>query len=252
MTEYSLVLLGPPVVRRLAPDGRRTEIVWRLRRALQAVAFLALSPDRRADKDTLIEAVWPEASAEAIRKNFHPVLSDARRSLAGAGPQRDNVILFRQGIYALSPDVEWQVDVERSQRARAAGEELREADPKGALEAWNAAWKLYRGPFLAGFEAPWIAARRDELRRQHLALLSEIGSLASTLDRTTEALDAYRSVLLEEPYEERVHLSVMELYARQGRRDLVRKQFVRLQDYLKELGVEPLEETQRCYHRLMR
>ena len=60
-------------------------------------------------------------------------------------------------------------------------------------------------------------------------------------------------MLLEEPYEERIHLAMMELYARQGRRDLVRRQYVKLQErLLEELNVEPLEETQERYHQLMR
>ena len=45
----------------------------------------------------------------------------------------------------------------------------------------------------------------------------------------------------------------MELYARQGRRDLVRRQFIRLQELLvDELNVQPLEQTQERYHQLMR
>jgi DNA-binding SARP family transcriptional activator len=44
----------------------------------------------------------------------------------------------------------------------------------------------------------------------------------------------------------------MAIYRRQGRRDLVRRQYVRLEELLKELGVEPLEETQECFQRWMR
>lgn len=248
---FSLVLLGPPVVRRIEPGGRPVELAWRLRKALQAVAYLALKPERRTDRDDLVEAIWPEASAEAIRKNFHPTLSDARRTLTGGGAGR-NPIVFNQGIYALDPETEWQVDVERFRQHVAAGHELRVADPAAASEAWKAAWKLHRGPLLAGSEAPWIARCREQVRRDYLALLKGLGDLAVELERLTDALDAYRAVLLEEPYEEHLHIAVMELYARQGRRDLVRRQYVRLQDLLKELDVEPLEETQSSYHRLMR
>jgi DNA-binding SARP family transcriptional activator len=44
----------------------------------------------------------------------------------------------------------------------------------------------------------------------------------------------------------------MRLYAAQGRRDLVRRQYERLCTLLlDELGVEPLPETVQEYHRLM-
>ncbi len=249
---FSLALLGAPVVRRIEPGGRGVEVKWRLRRALQVVAFLALKPDRRVDKDELVDAVWPEATAEAVAKNFHPTLSDVRRTLGGRRQERRRAIVYVHGIYALSPEIDWDVDVERFRHLLAEGGRLRQAAPEEALETWSAAWKLYRGPLMTGSEGPWIDRWREDLRRDYLILLSGIGRLAAELERDLEALDAYRSVLLREPYEERVHMAVMELYAKQGRRDLVRRQYVRLQELLKELDVGPLEETQSCYHRLMR
>ena len=44
----------------------------------------------------------------------------------------------------------------------------------------------------------------------------------------------------------------MRLYSREGRRDLVRRQYDRLASLLlDELGVEPLPDTTREYHQLM-
>lgn len=243
---FSLVLFGSPIVRRVDADGASVELAWRLHRSLRAVAFLALQPDRRAPRGTLVEALFPEAGAETVRKNFHPTLSDARRTLGTA-----SAIVHRQGVYLLSPEIDWEVDVDRFRQTAAAGAALSEEAPGDALETWREAWRLYRGPLLLGVEAPWVGSYRDTLREEYLALLGKIGEVAADQDEVTEALDAYRTVLLEEPYEERTHRAVMELYGRQGRRDLVRRQYVRLQETLKELGVEPLEETQACYHRLM-
>lgn len=243
---FDLALLGTPVAWR-REDGRGVEVVWRLRRALQAVAYLALREHRRADKDELIEAVWPNESAGSIQRNFHPTISDARRSLG-----RSDAILRRHRAYLLNPEIEWDVDVERFRRLAVLGREQITTAPRVAYDAWRAAWRLCRGPFLAGVETPWAAELRETLREEYLALLAGLGALAVELGERTVALDAYRSVILEDPYEERVHRAVMELYGQDGRRDLVSRQYVRLQELLKELGVEPLEETQECYQRLMR
>lgn len=245
---FSLTLFGPPLVRRHAgQDDPGVELVWRLRRSLQIVSFLALAADRRADKEKLVDAVWHDTGAAAIRRNFHATLSDTRRVLG-----HSDAILYHQGVYVLHPEIRREVDVERFRALREAGREDRRAEPELAREAWGAAWKLCRGPFLEGWEAPWILALQETLREEYLALLADLGGVAQELGHETQALDAYRSVLIEEPYEEHVHRTVMELYGSQGRRDLVRRQYVRLQEHLKELGVEPLEETQECYHRLMR
>ncbi len=249
--QLSLQLLGLPVVRRLEPDGVERELHWRLRRALQSLAFLALAPGRRATKDDLVDAVWRDVEVAAIERNFHPVLSEARRTLG-----HREVFVFNQGHYTLNPGFDWRIDVERFRDRLERGRRRLERQPEDAppaLEAWLDAWKLYRGPLLDGVEASWIGPRREALHRDYVEVLRGIGGLASRLERTTLALDAYRSLLLAEPFEERVHLAVMELYAAQGRRDLVRRQFVRLQELLlEELNVEPLEEIQQRYHQLMR
>ncbi len=246
-----LYLLGQPMVRRTDAEGSERDLDWRLRRAFLSLAFLALAPDRRATKEQLVDAIWRESSETSIAKNFHPTLSEARRTL---GDRR--AFTYNQGLYTLSSDLDWWIDCERfAERVRRGRELLDDGDaaPQRALEVWSEAWRLYRGELLAGLDADWIQPRRQALHHDYVELLRDVGDLCVRLGQLTRALDAFRSVLLEEPYEERIHLAVMELYARQGRRDLVRRQFVRMQELLiDELNVEPLEETQERYHQLMR
>ncbi len=255
---FALHFLGQPMVRRIDAGGEQRELDWRLRRAFLSLAFLVLAPDRRATKEQLVEAIWSEVPETSIAKNFHPTLSEARRTL---GYRR--VFVYRQGLYTLNPELDWWIDcerfVERIEQGRswlaAAGgvAEVPEAWAQRVLDAWLEAWRLYRGELLAGIETDWIRPHRQTYYRGYIELLRGIGELCARLGQVTRALDAYRSVLLEEPYEEAIHLAVMELYARQGRRDLVRRQFVRMQELLlDELNVEPLEETQERYHQLMR
>ncbi len=248
---FSLQLLGQAVIRRIESDGSERELEWRLRRAFQSVAFLALAPDRRATKDQLVDAIWHGARESTIAKNFHPTLSAARSTLG-----HREVFAYSQGLYTLNPELDWWIDCERFEELIREGRQLLEGsagEPARALDRWRSAWRLYRGELLYGVEAAWLEERRAVLYRNYVELLRAIGDLCVRLGRGPLALDAYRSLLLEEPFEERVHLAVMELYARQGRRDLVRRQFVRMQELLlRELNVEPVEETQERYHQLMR
>jgi len=251
-TRYTFRLFGLPAVYRPAPGGGEMELGWRLRRAFETVAYLGLAPGHRASKEELVAAIWPQASDRALAKNFHPPLSEARRTLGGGG-----AILFRQGRYSLNPDIAWEIDVRRFESLAARGRELLagapgEEEEEEVLAIWQAAWRLVRGPLLSGYESPWVEVERRRLKHLHLALLCDLGDLAARLQHTTLALDAYRSVLLEDPFEERIHLAVMRLYAHQGRRDLVRRQYVRLQELLlDELSEEPSAEIRKIYHRLM-
>jgi len=253
---YRLGLLGDPFVRQLhGPTGEPPrELDWRLRRSFQVLAFLASSPGLQAGREELTEALWPREGEETIDRNFHPTLSHLRRALKGE--QQGGVpppLLFRAGVYRLNPAILWEIDVldfrRRIDEGRAAAEKN---DLEGAVAAWQLAWKLYRGPFLQGHYEAWVSTRREDFHRRYLELLRDLGDLEVRRGHLAEAMDAYRSVLVEDPLQERIHIAVMRLYAAQGRRDLLRKQYDRLCTLLlEELGVEPLPETTQEYHRLM-
>jgi DNA-binding SARP family transcriptional activator len=251
---YVLGLLGSPIARERDEEGER-ELDCRLRRSFQVLAFLASSPSLQAGREELIEAVWPNEGERTIERNFHPTLSHLRRALEGGRKGRDQPapLLFRNGVYRLNPDVTWEIDVIELSRLADLGKQSAGRDEmETAADAWRQAWKLYRGPFLQGHYEAWVASRREEYQRLYLELLRELGDLYVRLERNEEAMDAYRTVLVEDPLQERIHLAVMRLYAAQGRRDLVRRQYDNLcRLLLEELGVAPMPQTTRDYHRLM-
>lgn len=250
---YSLGLLGSPIARRRDPDGTEVELDCRLKRAFQVLAYLASSPGLEAGREELMEAVWPTEGERTIDRNFHPTLSHLRRALEAGRKDEAQPLLFRKGVYRLNPDLVWEIDALELDRLVEEGRaRLDRGDAPAAAQAWEGAWRLYRGPFLQGYYEAWVADRRERYQRLYLELLRELGDLYLKLEKPDQAMDAYRSVLLEDPLQERVHLAVMRLYAGQGRRDLVRRQYDRLCTLLlEELGVEPMPQTTRDYHRLM-
>ena len=249
---FRMQFFGPPRVwRQEASDS--VPIAWSLRRALKIFAFLLASPDLRASRQALVEAAFRDEGLEAVRRNFHPTLSLLRRALTEGAAEPLEVLLFREGSYELNPDYSWQVDADAFLAHQDSGQRYRrEGHRQAAVEVWQQAWTLYRGPFLEGFEESWVLDRRETLYRSYLSLLKDLGDTLSELDRPAEALDAYRALLVEDPLQEAVQVSVMGLYAAQGRRDHVRRQYDRLSKLLnEELGVEPLQATTLAYHRLM-
>ncbi|HEY3568987.1 MAG TPA: BTAD domain-containing putative transcriptional regulator [Thermoanaerobaculia bacterium] len=253
-TVYILGLLGSPVARQRDEDGER-DLDWRLRRSFQVLAFLASSPGLQAGREEVIEAVWPTEGERTIERNFHPTLSHLRRALEGGsrGKDRPAPLLFRNGVYKLNPEVGWEIDILELNRLADEGKELAargESEP--AAEAWQRAWKLYRGPFLQGYYEGWVTLRREQYQRRYLELLRDLGNLYVALGRNEEAMDAFRSYLIEDPFQESIHVEVMRLYARQGRRDLVRRQYDQLcRILLEDLSQAPLAETAKEYHDLM-
>lgn len=243
-------LLGTPILRRRCADGTAVDLEWSLRRALLLLAYLASRPERQALRAELVEAVWPEADAETVRKNFHPTISLLRRCLAGPSRSDPPALVYSAGSYRLSPLLAWEVDVERFrdlvELGRGAASDVRRA------ELWSAARELYRGHYLPGHDLAWVVALREELLRLFLDLLRDLGAVLLRLGRLREAEDALRTALVEDPLQEEVYVSIMRIYADRGRRDLVRRQYERLcQVLLQELGLEPLPTTAAEYQRLM-
>lgn len=249
---YVLGLLGAPFAR-LREAGVERELDCRLRRSFQVLAYLASSPGLEAGREELIEAVWPTEGEHTIERNFHPTLSHLRRALEAGRKDEIQPLLFRGGVYRLNPEIEWEIDSHEFSSLVEKGRQLcGRGDLAAAADAWRQAWSLYRGPFLQGHYEAWVAARREIYQRQQLEMLRDLGDLYLRLERPDEAMDAYRSILVEDPLQERIHVALMQVYADQGRRDMVRRQYDRLCTLLlEELGVEPLVETTREYHRLM-
>jgi DNA-binding SARP family transcriptional activator len=253
---YEIRLFGHGAVRLL---GSAAELRFPLKRSFKLLAYLATAPGHQASRDELIDAVWHEADAEEVERNFHPTLSLLRRSLrgggtaAGRGAGTPRAVEHLQGVYRLDPERRWEIDAVEFERRHAAGRErLREGEEEQALALWEGAWKLWAGSFLTPFEDPWITARRDRYQRLHVDLLSGLGDLYTRRERWVEAIDSYRAALLTDPLQERLYLEVLRLYGRQGRRDLVRRTYDRLTVLLRrELGVEPLPEIRDEYHKLM-
>ncbi|MCH9647981.1 MAG: bacterial transcriptional activator domain-containing protein [Deltaproteobacteria bacterium] len=265
---FEVRLFGTPLVTRLpsASRGAETgdslgtnlgeaspvEIRWQLRRAFKIFAFLASCKGYQAVREDLIEAVFPDEDPASIKRNFHPTLSYLRRNLLG-GSGTPRVVEHRHGTYRLNPKVVWNIDSERFEDLATKAAQKKSA---GELETCavlaRQAWGLYRGPFLHGIYDSWAVERRESLQRSYLRLLRDLGEASEALGRLTEALDAYRAVLVEDPLQEGLQVATMGIYAALGRRDLVRRQYDRLNGLLmEELGVEPLASTTAEYHRLM-
>ena len=111
-------------------------VAWRLKRAFASLALLALERGRQTSREALVEALWSEESAEAIRRNFHPVLSDLRRTLAEAiAPalgRREEMLIFQLGAYRLEPRLPLEVDVELFEARLAEGESCRRRGDRAA------------------------------------------------------------------------------------------------------------------------
>ncbi|MEW6734061.1 MAG: tetratricopeptide repeat protein [Acidobacteriota bacterium] len=232
---------------------RPEKYTWSLKQALSIFCFIAAS-NRRATKDAIIDLFWQEAPASVIAKNFHPTISYIRKALNSGLIHKRNFLIFANDTYQLNSEYRYFIDTERFKEALAAGTKARQGNE---LEVWadhlRTAIDLYRGDFLAELYDEWIDTERTYYLNQYLNTLSQLAGYQSECGEYTEAINLYQKILVRDNFREDVHCQLMLLYQKLGNQAAIKEQYDSLRQLLKtELKVEPLLETTRLYHTLIK
>ena len=188
-----LRLLGGPS---LCRDGSTLTGPATQRHRLALLALLAISQSRPQSRDKLVAWLWPERDVEHARNLLNQAVHALRRSIGEAA------IVSTHDELRLDPAVV-ACDVVAFEEALAAGE----------LER---AIGLYTGPFLDGFHLPgasefehWADGERDRLRRSYARSLESLAEADEVRGEWSSAVDRWRSLASEEPYNARVMLRLM-------------------------------------------
>lgn len=218
MTTTRITVLGAFAVERdgvVAPEDG-----WRRRQAASLVKLLALTPGRRAHREQVIDALWPEHTADAAAPKLHKATYYARRALGG------NDALSSVGdVLTLLPDDEVIVDAVAFEEAATAA--LRRDDQL----AMAAALDDHRGELLP--EDPyeeWLQASRERLAARRADLLRRLGR--------------WEDLIAVDPTDEVAHVARMRSLRERGDLHGALRQYERLERALSaELGCTPGPEA---------
>ena len=255
MALLSVSVLGPLVVARDALPLQ--EFGYNKVRAL--LVYLCVEVGQPHSRPHLCALLWPELSEPAARRNLRQALTQLRRALR-VGEAGDEVAA--QPLLLSTPDDDVQlnpdqaVEVDAAQLAR-----LLEACDRHGHRSWHtcaacaarlqAALKLYRGDFLAGFALPdsapfeeWALLWRERLRQQALSAMQRLAAWAEWRGGFGQAAGYARRQVELDPLNEVGHRDLMRLLALNGETAAAAAQFAGLQRVLAaELGLAPEAET---------
>jgi DNA-binding SARP family transcriptional activator len=227
-------LLGP-----LAIEGAKRSRRGLRARALELVAFLALQKEG-AQRDEILEALWPGEDPKRSRPRFYQALRDARRLLGDAmASERDRYWLDRSRV---------RVDVDEFERLLAGAED----EEAGRRERFLAeALALVRDQPLAGLDYPWAGGEIPRLRALMTGLFERMGHLRLKEGEPAAALAlAERGIELDR-YNEALERVAMNAEGVLELRQAVIDRYERLCRRLDELGLEPERETRILYRQLL-
>src|SRR5215471_12362362 len=233
MVEFRI--LGPLEV---VEDGNSVALGTLKERLVLGV--LLLHANEFVSRERLIDDLWGEAPPPTARKAVNVYLSKIRKALSvgGADP-----ITTASGGYRLNVEPE-SLDASRMQVLVAEAQELvAKGELDSAVERFQEALSLWRGPTLAGLQLESRGradvAALDELR---LTTLMDRIDCDLALGRHEQALGELVVLVSEHPLRERLRAQQMLALYRSGRQAEALDAYVEArQTLVDDLGIEPSE-----------
>jgi DNA-binding SARP family transcriptional activator len=237
----------------LAAGGRGLAVEkWHRKQALTLLKFLVTHLGHAIHREVLIEQLWPEVDEGHGRERLKVTVYFLRQQLRAAGIEEEVVETVGKA-YALRRDAV-RVDADIFEKLVADGIALqRQQRWDEALHCYEEAQLLYRGDYMEeDIYADWCAEQRERLREIDLEMLTGMAQCYAERDRYAEAAQVCRTALVRDPYREGFHRALMRYLIHLGHTDSAVAQYHRCERVLaRELGVEPMPETQRLYRQIL-
>jgi DNA-binding SARP family transcriptional activator len=154
---------------RLELDGRVIDLTPAKPRVRQALRLLAARAGDPVHRESIVEALWPDAELKAGMHNLQVTISSLRRLLEPEASRGESSLIVRQGdAYRLALPEPADIDLVAFEGALA---ESRAALKSGATEAAAAALDRARAAYGGDLlpedgPAEWVVGRREELRTE--------------------------------------------------------------------------------------
>ena len=160
-------------------------------------------------RNQICEVFWPNLDTDQAVNVFHVTKRRLHKALGL------DILSHDGAYYRINPDIPFYFDAFEFVETLLI---CRHVDPPEAFELWQDVAKLYRGPFLLGHSDGWIEERRAAYSVANTEALTHIadgwsarGNDELALLTLGKAIDADYSI-------EAIHLKLLRLYVRLGRR----------------------------------
>lgn len=218
------------------------------------LAFLLLQRHRFHSREILADVFWGEHNQQRARGSLNTALWKLKKALEPEGIPAGTYLRKSQcGEVSFNKDSQYWLDVEVFERVvnhtlvcpfeSIAENQL--ADLKDALG-------LYRGDLLEGVYNDWAILERERLRTLHLKSLIYLLHYYRFHNAYEKAIAYGQEILDLDPLREEIHRELIRLYQENGQRALAVRQYEICRSILaNELGITPLEDTQRLYKQIV-
>ncbi|GAB4408788.1 MAG: hypothetical protein Fur0044_02210 [Anaerolineae bacterium] len=226
---------------------------WPSLKAQSILKYLSAQRGGPVVRDILMDTLWPEADADAARRNLHQAVYSLRQTLKQSQPCLQP-IQFEQDSYLLNPALKVWIDWVEFEKYAQAGQRL-EAQGRlaEAMAAFRHAEALYRGDFLEDdLYEDWASLTREHARATYLNLADRLSEHCLRYGEIEAAISLSQRILARDNCHEQAHCRLMRCYSLQGLRSLAVRQYQLCVQTLKaELDMLPSPATQALYQKII-
>jgi DNA-binding SARP family transcriptional activator len=218
--------------------------ICRARKAISLFRYLLTRSQRSAQREELMEVLWPESAPREAAHSLHVAVSILRRHLDTGS---DTYVIYTAGRYAINPAAQIEDDSRAFALAGERAEQLwRAGDLVQARQAYVEAIACYQGDyFVDEQDRDWALAERERLLTRYLLALERLSQIWMSQGHFDAAAECYRRLLEHDVFREDAHCQLIRCYLALGRRSDALCQYQRCAAVLaQELGLEPMKETQ--------
>lgn len=215
------------------------------------IAALLLEPGRVVSVDRLVDLIWDDEPPKSAVALIHTYVSTMRRVFTSYG--EPSVLVTRPPGYALQvepSDIDLEQFTESIRRARLAE---KEHDCHGAIEQYERALALWRGPAFGGVDASFVRVRANALDVDRLSAEEGLARCELEVGRVSSAASRLALVTAAHPYREGALGLLMRAQYLSGRQsDALATYREGRERLISELGVEPGEELRELHEQVLR
>ncbi len=226
---------------------------WGRDKVRSLFGFLALNPI--ATRDTVMAALWPDATEESARRSFRSTLSLLLKTLepkrlSGDAPftvRSDGESIRLHRTEGLDVDI-WTFDALIDSAASAEADGV----PSMAIAPLTQAVDMYRGDLLIDTTYDdWVGFDRDRLRSRFIAAAVRSGELLLAQGDVDGAGRMASRALASEPWAEAGHRLLISSYIQRGDRAAALRALNRCREEMAEIGGPVDELTDMLARRLV-
>jgi len=232
----------------IGDNGSGSSKLWNL------LAYLITNRNREITMSELLNVLWEDDEevnnpVGALKVLVHR----ARKALGELGLDGKKIILSRQGSYCFDcGGIETHVDAEAFESLYQNAEK-KQFDKSTLTDLLKAA-ELYKGDFLPNLlSVKWVMPLSVYYNYKYISVVSNALNILSSEGRYEEVIELSRKAIAISPYDETLHVQLIDALRRLGRYQLALNHYNFVTDMLyQQFAITPSEELKALYKEIIK